>query len=183
MDIATTALEGVLILTPRRHGDERGFFMESYNRSTFAKATGQEIEFIQDNHSRSAKGVLRGLHFQLPPHAQSKLVRVVQGEIFDVAVDIRRNSPTFGRWTGVTLSADNARQLWVPAGFAHGFLVVSEIAEVIYKVDAPYAPERERSIAWNDNTIAIEWPTLEQPPLVSPKDRDAPPLSSAELFE
>jgi dTDP-4-dehydrorhamnose 3,5-epimerase len=182
MDVETTALEGVLILTPKRYGDGRGFFMESYNRSTFANVTGLDIEFIQDNHSRSAKGVLRGLHFQLPPHAQSKLVRVVQGEIFDVAVDIRRNSATFGRWTGATLSAENAQQLWVPTGFAHGFLVTSETAEVIYKVDAPYAPECERSIIWKDNTIGIEWPTLEQPPLVSPKDRDAPPLSSANLF-
>jgi dTDP-4-dehydrorhamnose 3,5-epimerase len=183
MDVETTALEGVLILTPKRHGDERGFFMESYNRSTFAKATGLHIEFIQDNHSRSTQGVLRGLHYQMHPHAQSKLVRVVQGEIFDVAADIRRNSPTFGQWTGTRLSSENARQLWVPAGFAHGFLVTSETAEVIYKVDAPYAPECERSIAWNDTTIGIEWPSLQQPPLVSPKDRDAPALSSADLFE
>lgn len=183
MDVETTALEGVLVLTPKRHGDERGFFMESYNRATFAEATGLDIEFIQDNHSRSTNGVLRGLHYQLPPHAQSKLVRVVQGEIFDVAVDIRRNSPTFGQWTGVALSAENARQLWAPAGFAHGFLVTSDTAEVIYKVDAPYAPECERSISWCDTAIGVDWPGIEQEPTVSQKDRAAPPLSSADLFE
>jgi dTDP-4-dehydrorhamnose 3,5-epimerase len=179
--IRPTALPEVLLVEPKAISDDRGFFMESYNRKVFSEAAGLDVDFVQDNHSLSRKGVLRGLHYQLPPHAQGKLVRVVVGEIFDVAVDIRRGSPTFGRWAGVRLSAENRRQLWIPEGFAHGFLTLSDRAEVHYKASAYYAPASERSLAWNDPEVGIEWP-LEGPPLLSPKDNDAPRLEAAELF-
>ncbi|HMZ85973.1 MAG TPA: dTDP-4-dehydrorhamnose 3,5-epimerase [Giesbergeria sp.] len=182
MKVIDTALPGVLILEPRVFGDARGFFMESYNRRVFAEVTGQDVEFVQDNHSRSAKGVLRGLHYQLR-QPQGKLVRVVRGAVFDVAVDIRRESPRFGGWVGVELSADNQRQLWVPPGFAHGFLVLSESAEFLYKTTDYYAPEHERSILWSDGDIGIDWPLaahgLEQP-LLSAKDAQAVGLMQAQ---
>jgi dTDP-4-dehydrorhamnose 3,5-epimerase len=182
MLIERTALAEVLVLTPRFHRDERGFFAETYNRRAFAQAVGSDIEFVQDNHSLSTKGVLRGLHYQLRPRAQGKLVRAAVGEIFDVAVDIRRRSPTFRRWVGVRLSAENGKQLWVPPGFAHGFLTLSERAEVLYKASDYYATELERSLAWDDADIGIEWPD-ESPPLLSPKDSAARPLGAAELFD
>lgn len=182
MLIERTALAEVLVLTPRSFSDERGVFTESFNKRSFAEAVGLDVEFVQDNHSRSAKGVLRGLHYQLPPHAQGKLVRVVAGEIFDVTVDIRRGSPSFGRWAGVHLSAGNGRQVWIPEGFAHGFLTLSERAEVLYKASAYYDPGSERSLAWNDPVLGIEWPAA-SPPILSPRDSAAPPLASAELFD
>lgn len=182
MQVITTTLAGVLILEPRVFGDARGFFMESYNRRSFAQATGLDLDFVQDNHSRSSKGVLRGLHYQLR-QPQGKLVRVVRGAVFDVAVDIRRESPRFGGWVGVELSADNQRQLWVPPGFAHGFLVLSESAEFLYKTTDYYAPEHERSILWSDGDIGIDWPLaahgLEQP-LLSAKDAQAVGLMQAQ---
>ena len=181
MLVTRTALDGVLLLEPSVHGDSRGFFLESYNERLFNDAVGEEVRFVQDNHSRSSKGVLRGLHYQLPPHAQGKLVRVVAGAIFDVAVDIRRSSPTFGQWVGVSLSAENQRQLWIPDGFAHGFLTQSDRADVLYKASAYYAPGHEGAIIWNDRTVAIEWPLVSDP-LLSGKDAAAPSLQSAELF-
>lgn len=181
MPIRPTALPEVLLVEPKVFRDDRGYFMESYNRAAFSEASGRDVDFVQDNHSLSRKGVLRGLHYQLAPHGQGKLVRAVVGEIFDVAVDIRRGSATFGRWVGEILSAENRRQLWVPEGFAHGFLTLSEEAEVLYKASAYYAPASERSLAWNDPAIGIEWP-LESRPHLSPKDADAPRLEAAELF-
>lgn len=181
MQVLATTLPEVLILEPKVFGDERGFFMESFKATAFAQLTGCHAPMVQDNHSRSVYGVLRGLHYQLPPAAQGKLVRVTAGEIFDVAVDIRRTSPTFGRWVGVTLSADNKRQLWVPPGFAHGFCVTSEAADVMYKVTAYYSPEHDRGIRWNDPAIGIDWP-LDTPPLLSGKDEKAPLLRDAETF-
>lgn len=174
-----TALEipDVLRIEPKVFGDERGFFYESFNQQHFEAATGLSATFVQDNHSRSAKNVLRGLHYQLAPKAQGKLVRVVAGAVFDVAVDIRRGSPTFGRWVGEVLSADNKRQLWIPPGLAHGFLVLSDSAEFLYKTTDYYAPELERSLAWNDPYLAIDWP-LSGPPLLSAKDAAAPRLAS-----
>jgi dTDP-4-dehydrorhamnose 3,5-epimerase len=169
MQVVTTALPDVLILEPKVFGDERGFFFESFNARQFAEATGLHREFVQDNHSRSAKGVLRGLHYQVQ-QAQGKLVRVTAGEVFDVAVDLRRSSPTFGQWVGVHLSAENKRQLWVPEGFAHGFVVLSEFAEFLYKTTDYYAPEHERSIRWDDPTLAIDWQLTEAPQL-SAKDQ------------
>lgn len=184
MRAISTELVDVIILEPQVFGDARGFFMESHNRRRFAELTGLDMDFVQDNHSRSARGVLRGLHYQLPPHAQGKLVRVVRGAVFDVAVDIRPDSPRFGQWAGVELSEDNQRQLWVPPGFAHGFVVLSDSADFLYKTTAYYAPEHERSIAWNDPAIGIDWPLaahgIEQP-LLSDKDRAAPLLAQAEL--
>lgn len=171
LTVVPTEIPGVLILEPKVFGDSRGFFLESFNQESFRQATGLDVNFVQDNHSRSRKGVLRGLHYQLPPHAQGKLVRVVSGSVFDVAVDMRRESPTYGRWVGVELSEENHRQLWIPAGLAHGFLVTSESADFLYKVTALYAPEHERSILWNDPTLAIRWPTT-QAPLVSLKDQE-----------
>lgn len=182
MLIEQTDLDSLLVLTPRYFRDERGFFVESYNKRLFAEATGADFEFVQDNHSRSTRGVLRGLHYQLPPHAQGKLVRVVDGEIFDVAVDLRRGSPSFGRWFGTVLSASKGNQLWIPPGFAHGFLTLSETADVLYKASDYYAPQCERAIAWNDPAIAIQWP-LDGPPLLSEKDASAGPLAQAETFE
>jgi dTDP-4-dehydrorhamnose 3,5-epimerase len=170
MKVTKTAIEGVLVLEPKAFGDERGFFMESFNQQRFDEAVGPGHSFVQDNHSRSAKGVLRGLHYQLPPHAQGKLVRVTQGKVFDVAVDIRPGSSTFGRWVGVELSGDNHHQLWLPPGMAHGFLVLSESADFLYKTTDYYAPEAEACIRWNDPTLAIEWPATGAAANVSAKD-------------
>ena len=183
LNVIRTPLDGVLILEPKVFGDARGFFMESYNRRDFAAATGLDVDFVQDNHSRSRRGVLRGLHYQIK-QPQGKLVRVVRGAVFDVAVDIRRSSPTFGRWTGTELSEDNQRQFWIPPGFAHGFLVLTESADFLYKATDWYAPEHERGIAWNDPAIGIEWPldAIGQP-LLSDKDRAAPALAQAEVFD
>ncbi len=175
LKVTPTAIPGVLILEPRLFGDERGFFLESFNQRAFNEATGLDVQFVQDNHSRSAKGVLRGLHYQLPPHEQGKLVRVVRGSVFDVAVDIRRDSPTFGKWVGVELSEDNHRQLWIPPGLAHGFLVTSESADFLYKTTAYYMPEAERCIRWDDAALGIEWP-LNTAPTLSAKDLTAPGL-------
>ena len=181
MKIKKLAIPAVILIEPRVFGDDRGFFFESYNARAFEVATGLSVDFVQDNHSRSMRGVLRGLHYQLPPHAQGKLVRVVQGEVFDVAVDIRRNSPTFGQWVGAMLSADNKRQMWIPPGFAHGFLTVSNSAEFLYKTTDYYAPDAERCIAWNDPDIGIQWP-IDIAPLLSAKDAKGPSLRNAELF-
>lgn len=177
LTVIPTAIPDVLILEPKVFGDSRGFFLESYNQQDFEQATGLNVNFVQDNHSRSCKGVLRGLHYQLPPHAQGKLVRVVSGSVFDVAVDIRPDSSTYGRWVGVSLTAENHRQLWIPPGLAHGFLVTSDSADFLYKATALYAPEHERCIAWNDPTLAIDWP-LTVPPSVSTKDMAGEPFSS-----
>ena len=171
----------VLLIEPTIFGDERGFFFESYNQKQFDDAVGHPVKFVQDNHSRSVRGVLRGLHYQLPPHAQGKLVRVTAGEVFDVAVDIRKNSSTFGKWVGETLSAENKRQLWIPPGFAHGFLVISDLAEFQYKCTDFYAPECEGSIRWDAAGLGIVWPTEEQPQ-VSTKDARAPAMHDAEHF-
>jgi dTDP-4-dehydrorhamnose 3,5-epimerase len=180
MQVIQTALPGVLLLEPRVFGDERGFFFESFNDKLFTQAVGAPVAFVQDNHSRSSRGVLRGLHYQLPPHAQGKLVRVVQGEVFDVAVDIRAGSPTFGRWVGEVLSEQNKRQLWIPPGFAHGFVTLSETADFLYKTTDFYAPQAERCIAWNDPAIGIRWP-YEGQPQVSAKDALGVGLGGAEV--
>jgi dTDP-4-dehydrorhamnose 3,5-epimerase len=176
MKVEKTAIEGVLIFEPKMFGDARGFFMESFNQGSFNAAVGQELNFVQDNHSRSVKGVLRGLHFQKAPHAQGKLVRAAAGAVFDVAVDIRRDSPTFGRWVGVELSADNQRQLWIPAGLAHGFLVLSDSADFLYKTTDYYAPQSEGAVHWNDPDLAIAWPDVGAAPQLSGKDAAAPLL-------
>ena len=170
MQVTTTTIDGVLMLEPRVFGDARGFFYESYNGKAFAAAIGREVEFLQDNHSKSVRGVLRGLHFQLAPHAQGKLVRVSQGEIFDVAVDIRKDSPTYGQWHGAILSAENKRQMWIPPGLAHGFLVLSETAEVLYKTTDYYMPELERCLRWDDPSLNIAWPLAGLQPQLSVKD-------------
>ena len=180
MKITRTTIADVLVIEPRVFGDARGFFYESYNQKAFNGATGLSLNFVQDNHSRSAKGVLRGLHYQIQ-QPQGKLVRVVRGAVFDVAVDIRKSSPTFGKWVGMELSEDNCKQLWVPAGLAHGFLVISESAEFLYKTTDYYAPEHERCLAWNDQTIAIDWPLTTQPSL-SAKDQQGLALREAETF-
>lgn len=176
MNVTKTAIEGVLIFEPKVFGDSRGFFMESYNHKSFAEAVGHEINFVQDNHSRSARGVLRGLHFQKPPYAQGKLVRVTTGSVFDVAVDIREDSPTYGRWVGVELSEDNHRQLWLPAGMAHGFLVTSPVADFLYKTTNFYAPQAEGTIRWDDPQLGIVWPLDGITPELSAKDAAAGPL-------
>lgn len=181
MQVVQTAIPEVLIFEPKVFGDERGFFFESFNQKVFREATGLSPDFVQDNHSKSAKNVLRGLHYQLR-QAQGKLVRVTAGEVFDVAVDVRKSSSTFGQWVGVHLSADNKRQLWVPEGFAHGFLVLSEYAEFLYKTTDFYAPEHERCIRWDDPTLAIDWP-LQGLPTLSAKDQQGTALQEAELFE
>ncbi|MGN6529583.1 MAG: dTDP-4-dehydrorhamnose 3,5-epimerase [Burkholderiaceae bacterium] len=173
MNAETTAIEGVLILQPKVFGDARGFFLESFNQKVFDQAVGHHVDFVQDNHSRSARGVLRGLHFQRGEKAQGKLVRVVAGAVFDVAVDIRRDSPTFGRWVGVELSADNHRQLWVPPGLAHGFLVLSETADFLYKTTDFYSPQHEGAVRWDDPDIAIAWPDVGAAPTLSAKDAAA----------
>jgi dTDP-4-dehydrorhamnose 3,5-epimerase len=182
MQIAPTALPDVLILEPRVFADERGFFLESFNQRAFEAATGHTVSFVQDNHSCSQRGVLRGLHYQLPPHAQGKLVRVARGSAFDVAVDIRRGSPTFGRWVGTTLDARSQRQMWIPPGFAHGFLALEDDTHFLYKTTAYYARDGERAIAWNDPAIGIDWPPLGTAPLLASKDAAAPPLANAETF-
>ncbi|HTI49404.1 MAG TPA: dTDP-4-dehydrorhamnose 3,5-epimerase [Planctomycetaceae bacterium] len=178
MQFHKTDIPGVILIEPKVFGDERGFFMETYHQPRFA-AAGIDLPFVQDNHSRSRKGVLRGLHYQLR-HAQGKLVRVVQGEIFDVAVDARRSSPTFGRWFGAVLSDSNRRQLYVPPGFAHGFCVVSDSADVLYKTTDVYHPEEERSVLWNDPAIGITWPVKD--PIISAKDQEGKLLAEAECF-
>lgn len=157
MNVIKTEIPDVLIFEPKVFGDERGFFFESFNQKVFEEAVGHPVNFVQDNHSKSSKGVLRGLHYQLPPFAQGKLVRCVVGEVFDVAVDIRKDSETFGKWVGVNLSAENKRQLWIPEGFAHGFLTLSDTAEFLYKTTNYYNPEMERGIIWNDPMLSIEW--------------------------
>lgn len=182
MKAIPTGIPGLFVFEPRVFGDARGFFFESYNREAFRAATGLDIDFVQDNHSKSGRGVLRGLHYQLPPKAQGKLVRVVQGEVFDVAVDIRRSSPTFGRWVGEVLSAENKKQLWIPPGFAHGFVTLSETAEFLYKTTDTYSPEHERCIRWDDAHLAIDW-RLEAPPLVSAKDAVGVEFAAAEVFD
>lgn len=183
MKVTPAPLDGLLILEPARFEDERGWFMESFNQRVFDEAVGHHVGFVQDNHSRSARGVLRGLHYQLPPHAQGKLVRVARGSAFDVAVDVRRESPSFGRWYGATLDADSARQLWIPPGFAHGFLALEDDTHLLYKTTDYYARRAERTIAWNDSSIAIDWPDLGAAPVLAAKDAAAPLLAQAELFD
>jgi dTDP-4-dehydrorhamnose 3,5-epimerase len=180
MQIQKTEIPDVLIVEPRVFGDDRGFFFESFNERRFAELTGTCPRFVQDNHSRSNRNVLRGLHYQIR-QPQGKLVRVTSGEVFDVAVDMRRSSPTFGRWVGVTLSAENKRQLWIPEGFAHGFVVTSESAEFLYKTTDYWAPEYERSVRWDDPAIGIRWP-LQGTPQLSAKDQAGLPLAEAETF-
>ena len=180
MKVTATRIPDVLVFEPKVFGDARGFFMESFNSRVFDDAVGRHVEFVQDNHSRSARGVLRGLHYQIQ-QAQGKLVRVTSGAVFDVAVDIRRTSATFGQWVGVELSADNHRQLWVPPGFAHGFLVLSESADFLYKTTDYYAPAHERSILWSDPDLGIEWPVLDVAPVLSAKDAQGRRFDQAEL--
>jgi dTDP-4-dehydrorhamnose 3,5-epimerase len=180
MKVTATAIPDVLVLEPRVFGDERGFFFESYNRRAFREATGIDPDFVQDNHSKSARNVLRGLHYQVQ-QAQGKLVRVTAGEVFDAVVDLRRSSPTFGKSVCVTLSAANRHMLWVPEGFAHGFVVTSESAEFLYKTTDYYAPQHERSLLWNDPALGIAWP-LEGQPLLKPNDANGKPLAAAETF-
>ncbi|SDI33385.1 dTDP-4-dehydrorhamnose 3,5-epimerase [Pseudomonas flavescens] len=180
MQVIQTEIPDVLILQPKVFGDERGFFFESFNARAFADATSLNLQFVQDNHSRSQRGVLRGLHYQVQ-QAQGKLVRVTAGEVYDVAVDLRRQSPTFGQWVGTHLSADNKRQMWVPEGFAHGFLVLSEFAEFLYKTTDYYAPAHERCIRWDDPSLAIDWP-LQGEPSLSAKDQQGLRFDQAELF-
>lgn len=182
MNFIKTDIPDVIIFEPKVFGDERGFFLESFNQKLFEEATGLKREFVQDNHSKSSKGVLRGLHYQLPPMAQGKLVRVVQGEVFDVAVDIRKSSPTFGQWVGVLLSAENKRQLWIPEGFAHGFLTLSDTAEFLYKTTNYYSPKDEGCITWNDSSLAIKWPDINNI-IVSAKDQAAPEFAQAIYFD
>ncbi len=179
MNVVKTEIPGVLILEPKVFGDERGFFYESYNEREFREATGLDVSFVQDNHSRSTKGVLRGLHYQIE-QPQGKLVRCALGEVYDVAVDLRKGSATFGKWVGVCLSAENKRQLWIPPGFAHGFLVVSEMAEFLYKTTEYYAPEHERCILWNDPDLAIDW-CLSEAPKLSAKDQAGRLFREAEI--
>ena len=181
MNAVRLTIPDVVLLEPKVFGDERGFFYESFNQAKFEEAIGRPVSFVQDNHSRSAHGVLRGLHYQIQ-QPQGKLVRVVQGEVFDVAVDLRRSSPTFGKWVGAHLSAENKKQLWVPAGFGHGFVVLSQSAEFLYKTTDYYAPAHERCVAWNDPQIGIEWP-LRGAPTLSAKDAKGASLSEAELFD
>ncbi|EWC42405.1 dTDP-4-dehydrorhamnose 3,5-epimerase [Stutzerimonas stutzeri] len=180
MKIIETDIPDVLIIEPKVFGDERGFFYESFNAAAFEAATGLKRQFVQDNHSKSQRGVLRGMHYQIR-QPQGKLVRVVAGEVFDVAVDLRKSSPSFGRWVGTRLNAQNQRQLWIPEGFAHGFLVLSESAEFLYKTTDYYAPEHERSLLWNDPQLGIQWP-IDEPPQLSAKDQAGKRLSEAELF-
>ena len=180
MNVIETTIPDVLIIEPRVFGDDRGFFFESFNEKKFRDEVGIKTQFVQDNHSRSAKNVLRGLHYQIE-QPQGKLVRVVIGEVFDVAVDIRKSSPTFGQWTGCLLSAENKRQFWVPPGFAHGFVVLSEMADFLYKTTDYYAPEHERCILWNDPELGIDWHTSEQP-ILSAKDEAGKPFKKAEVF-
>ncbi|MES2070175.1 MAG: dTDP-4-dehydrorhamnose 3,5-epimerase [Pseudomonadota bacterium] len=180
MNVIATELPEVLILEPRVFGDDRGFFYESFNAKKFGELTGVTVEFVQDNHSMSARNVLRGLHYQIQ-QTQGKLVRATAGEVYDVVVDLRKSSPRFGKWVGVTLSAENKRQLWVPAGFAHGFVVVSDKAEFLYKTTDYWAPEHERCLLWNDPALGIQWP-MQDAPIMSGKDMQGLPLSQAETF-
>ncbi len=182
MNVISTALPEVLVLEPKVFGDSRGFFFESYNRKTFAADTGLDVEFVQDNHSRSARGVLRGIHYQLV-RPQGKLVRAVAGAVWDLAVDLRRSSPRFGRWVGVELSAENQRQLWVPPGFGHAFVVLSETADFLYKTTDYWYPEHERSVVWDDPDLAIDWPLDGAVPQLAAKDAQAPRLAEAEVYD
>ncbi|VWX60461.1 dTDP-4-deoxyrhamnose-3,5-epimerase [Burkholderiales bacterium 8X] len=181
MKVTPTAIPDVLVIEPKVFGDERGFFYESFNQKAFDEALGRHVEFVQDNHSRSAKGVLRGLHYQVE-QPQGKLVRCVRGAVFDVAVDIRKSSPTFGQWVGVELSEENKKQMWIPVGFAHGFLVLSETAEFLYKTTDYYSPAAERSIRWDDSSLGIDWPDIDIAPQLSAKDQQALSLDRAEVF-
>ena len=181
MKVTPLNISDVLLIEPEVFADERGFFFESFNQNQFEKAIGRKINFVQDNHSKSVKGVLRGLHYQLPPKAQGKLVRVIQGEVFDVAVDLRQSSPTFGKWAGEIISADNKKQLWIPEGFAHGFLTLSDTAEFLYKTTDFYSKDHEQTIIWNDETIGIEWPT--DKPSLSDKDLKAVLFNKALFFD
>ena len=180
MNIIETSMPGLLIIEPTVFGDTRGFFYESFNSREFSRLTNTAVTFVQDNHSHSVRGVLRGLHYQIS-QAQGKLVRVIAGEVFDVAVDLRRSSPTFGQWEGVSLSSENRRQIWIPAGFAHGFLALSESAQVIYKATEYWAPQHERCIRWDDPDLDIQWP-LNSSPLLSPKDANGTRFALAEIF-
>ena len=182
MKAIPTRLAEVMVIAPKVFGDARGFFFESFNQQAFDAVTGNTLEFVQDNHSRSSKGVLRGLHYQLPPHAQGKLVRVTRGVVWDVAVDIRQGSPTFGQWVGETLSEDNQLQLWIPPGFAHGFVVLSDSADFLYKTTNYYAPQSDRGVLWNDADIGIQWPDLGMDFVLSDKDQKQPLLRDAEVF-
>lgn len=182
MNIIDTEIPEVKIFEPKVFGDERGFFFESFNQKIFEEVIGRKVDFVQDNHSQSVKGVLRGLHYQLPPMAQGKLVRVVQGEVFDVAVDIRKSSPTFGKWVGVNLSAENKRQMWIPEGFAHGFLTLSETAEFLYKTTNFYSPIHEASFKWKDPAINVQWPCVGNI-TVSKKDQEAVDFSQTVYFD
>jgi dTDP-4-dehydrorhamnose 3,5-epimerase len=179
--VIQTAIPDVLVLTPKVFGDARGFFYESFNARDFREVTGLQVDFVQDNHSKSAKGVLRGLHYQIQ-HAQGKLVRVVDGTVFDVAVDLRKSSPTFGKWVGEILSADNHKQLWVPPGFAHGFVVLSDSAEFLYKTTDYWYPEHERSLMWNDPSVSIDWP-IDFVPQLAAKDAAGKLFGQAEMFD
>lgn len=184
MNVIRTAIPDVLVIEPKVFGDDRGFFFESFNHRQFSEAVGRNVDFVQDNHSRSVRGVLRGLHYQLM-QPQGKLVRVVAGAVFDVAVDLRKSSPTYGKWVGEHLSADNKRQFWVPEGFAHGFLVLSESADFLYKTTDYYAPQAERCIAWDDSTLAIDWPLADlggAAVQLSAKDRQGVPFAAADVF-
>ena len=181
MKATPTALPGVLVIEPKVFGDARGFFFESFNQLAFDQAVGTPTAFVQDNHSRSARGVLRGLHLQAAPHAQGKLVRVISGAVFDVAADVRRASPTFGRWVGVELSADNQRQLWIPPGYAHGFVVLSDSADFLYKTTDYWSPEHERTLLWNDRALGIAWPAGIEP-ILAAKDIAGVPLASADCY-
>ena len=182
MKATPTRIPDVMVVEPKVFGDARGFFYESFNQAAFNAATGTAFTFVQDNHSRSSQGVLRGLHYQLPPHAQGKLVRVVRGAVLDVAVDIRQGSPTFGQWVGQELTEDNHKQFWIPPGFAHGFVVLSESADFLYKTTNYYAPQSDRGIAWNDPDLDIAWPNLGMDFVLSDKDRQQPALRQAEVF-
>ena len=182
MNVIKTAIPDVLIFEPKIFGDERGYFFESFNHKLFEEAVGYQVNFVQDNHSKSSKGVLRGLHYQLPPHAQGKLVRCVAGEVFDVAVDIRKSSPTFGKWVGVHLSGENKRQLWIPEGFAHGFVTLSETAEFLYKTTNYYCVASDRGVAWNDEQLAVAWPVEGMNLILSDKDQKQPIFKLAEYF-
>jgi len=182
MEVIPTRIPDVLILEPRVHGDARGFFLESFNAQTFHGVTGMDVTFVQDNHSRSSRGVLRGLHYQIR-HPQGKLVRVSHGSVFDVAVDLRRSSSTFGQWVGAELSGENFRQMWIPPGFAHGFLVLSETADFLYKTTDYYAPEHERSLLWNDPQVGVDWPLDGIEPKLAAKDLAGLVLSAGETFD
>ena len=182
MNVVQTAISDVLIIEPKVFGDERGFFMESFNKKVFEDHVGRSVDFVQDNHSRSSRGVLRGLHYQMK-QPQGKLVRVTTGAVFDVAVDMRRSSSTLGRWVGVELSEANKRQLWIPEGFAHGFLVLSASADFLYKASNYYDPSSEKAVLWNDPDIGVDWPRAVDTPTLSAKDASAPIFSSAELFD